>query len=61
MYALLRCIFDRFWELIIQLNPKLRGWGGTYNGELSPSDDYWITAQLIDIKGLKEKRKGTLV
>jgi len=34
-------IFNRFGELLIQLNPMGNGWDGTFNGESLPSSDYW--------------------
>ncbi|MDN3665692.1 T9SS type B sorting domain-containing protein [Algibacter miyuki] len=36
-------IFDRYGKLLIQLNPKSKGWNGTFNGHLLASSDYWFT------------------
>lgn len=36
-------IFDRYGKLIVQINPSLDGWDGTYNGNAMPSTDYWFT------------------
>jgi gliding motility-associated-like protein len=36
-------IFDRYGKLIVQINPSLDGWDGTYNGQELPSTDYWFT------------------
>ncbi|MCX7547115.1 T9SS type B sorting domain-containing protein [Xanthomarina sp. F1114] len=41
-------IYDRYGKLIKQLNPLGPGWGGTFNGEPLPSDDYWFSATLKD-------------
>jgi len=41
-------IYDRFGKLIKQLDPRGRGWDGTYNGKTMPSDDYWFVVDLKD-------------
>ncbi len=41
-------IYDRYGKLIKQLDPRGRGWDGTYNGELMPADDYWFEVNLRD-------------
>ncbi len=35
-------IFNRYGKFIKQINPKDRGWDGTFNGALMPSSDYWF-------------------
>ncbi|NRD22715.1 T9SS type B sorting domain-containing protein [Winogradskyella litoriviva] len=35
-------IFDRYGKLVKQLRPTDIGWGGTYNGSVLPSNDYWF-------------------
>lgn len=37
-------IFDRFGALLIQLDPKSRGWDGNFNGQPLPASDYWFRA-----------------
>ncbi|MFD2727537.1 T9SS type B sorting domain-containing protein [Hyunsoonleella rubra] len=41
-------IFDRYGKLIKQLSPSERGWDGTFNGQLMPTDDYWFKVFLQD-------------
>jgi gliding motility-associated-like protein len=41
-------IFDRFGKLLKQIAPTGLGWDGTFNGNLSPSDDYWYTVTFED-------------
>ncbi|MBC3758580.1 T9SS type B sorting domain-containing protein [Hyunsoonleella sp. SJ7] len=41
-------IFDRYGKLIKQLSPSERGWDGTFNGQLMPTDDYWFKVYLQD-------------
>jgi gliding motility-associated-like protein len=41
-------IFDRYSKLINQIIPSDKGWDGTFNGQLLPSDDYWYTVKLED-------------
>jgi len=43
-------IFNRFGELLIQLNPLGVGWDGTFNGEYLPSSDYWYKVIYSDGK-----------
>ena len=43
-------IFDRFGKLIIKLNPLGAGWDGTYNGDNTPSSDYWFYTKLQNNK-----------
>ncbi|WP_185963885.1 T9SS type B sorting domain-containing protein [Flavobacterium restrictum] len=35
-------IFDRYGKLLKQINSKMLGWDGTYNGHPLPSSDYWF-------------------
>ncbi|SDX27519.1 gliding motility-associated C-terminal domain-containing protein [Lutibacter oricola] len=51
-------IFDRFGKLITKINPRDKGWNGTFNGKLLPSTDYWFTAELIDDNGNIKIKKG---
>lgn len=37
-------IFDRYGNLIKQLDPKSRGWDGSFMGKLLPESDYWYLA-----------------
>ncbi|HSM62460.1 MAG TPA: T9SS type B sorting domain-containing protein, partial [Gillisia sp.] len=41
-------IYDRFGKLLKQLDPRGRGWDGTYNGAAMPADDYWFLVYLRD-------------
>ncbi|WP_034886452.1 T9SS type B sorting domain-containing protein [Gillisia sp. JM1] len=47
-------IYDRYGKLIKQLDPRGRGWDGTYNGEIMPADDYWF---VVDVK---DQNTGTV-
>ena len=51
-------IFDRYGKLLKQLSSNSKGWDGTYNGEIMPSDDYWYTIYFED--GRTEKGHFTL-
>lgn len=42
-------IFDRFGNLLSQVDPQGAGWDGTWNGRALPSSDYWFRA--IDTSG----------
>ena len=35
-------IFDRYGKLLTPLDPRSRGWDGTFNGKLMPTSDYWF-------------------
>lgn len=35
-------IYDRYGKLLKQINSKVLGWDGTYNGQQMPSTDYWF-------------------
>jgi len=37
-------IRDRYGKLLIQLNPRSKGWNGIINGTLLPTSDYWYNA-----------------
>ncbi|MGB5821635.1 MAG: T9SS type B sorting domain-containing protein [Saonia sp.] len=37
-------IFNRFGQLIVQINPNSQGWNGTFNGRPLPSSNYWFRA-----------------
>lgn len=41
-------IFDRYGKLLGQISPLGKGWDGTFQGRLLPSDDYWYTAKFED-------------
>lgn len=41
-------IFDRYGKLLTQIDPKSKGWDGTYNGQPMPSNDYWFSVTLQD-------------
>jgi len=43
-------IFNRFGDLLIQLNSLGSGWDGTFNGESLPSSDYWYKVIYSDGK-----------
>ena len=51
-------IFDRYGKLLKQLSSNSKGWDGTYNGQIMPSDDYWYTIYFED--GRTEKGHFTL-
>ncbi|MWW25808.1 T9SS type B sorting domain-containing protein [Algibacter lectus] len=48
-------IFDRYGRLLKQLNPKGKGWDGTYNGNLMPTNDYWFTVEYREPKTNERK------
>ncbi len=35
-------IFDRYGNLLLELDPNSRGWNGNFNGKQLPSSDYWF-------------------
>jgi len=41
-------IFDRYGKLLSQIDPKSKGWDGTYNGQPMPTNDYWFSVTLQD-------------
>ena len=46
-------IFDRFGKLIKQIDPKSKGWDGTFNGSPLPSSDYWYSIDFKDGRSIK--------
>ncbi|TDO82934.1 gliding motility-associated-like protein [Flavobacterium chryseum] len=47
-------IFDRYGKLLKQINSKVLGWDGTYNGHQMPSTDYWFKILFTENKIEKE-------
>lgn len=41
-------IYNRFGQLLIQLDPKSKGWDGNFNGKMLHETDYWFKANLIN-------------
>ncbi|MFH6768310.1 T9SS type B sorting domain-containing protein [Gaetbulibacter aquiaggeris] len=41
-------IFDRYGKLLKQLKPTEKGWDGSFNGKILPTDDYWFSVILQD-------------
>ena len=41
-------IFDRYGKLLKQLKPTEKGWDGSFNGKILPTDDYWFSVVLQD-------------
>jgi len=41
-------IFDRYGKLLSQIDPKSKGWDGTFNGQPMPTNDYWFSVTLQD-------------
>lgn len=37
-------IFDRYGKLLVQVDPRSKGWNGTFNGRPLPAADYWFRA-----------------
>jgi len=35
-------VFDRVGNLMAQVDPKLKGWNGNFNGQPLPESDYWF-------------------
>ncbi|NNE77238.1 MAG: T9SS type B sorting domain-containing protein, partial [Pricia sp.] len=46
-------IFDRFGQLLAQIDPVSSGWDGTFNGKELASSDYWFRVRLSGGKMLK--------
>jgi len=46
-------IFDRYGKLLKQISPLSQGWDGKFNGQNSPSDDYWYVIKLDDGRIIK--------
>lgn len=51
-------IFDRFGKLITEIDLYSDGWNGLFNGQLLPSNDYWFSVELVDLKGNIRVKKG---
>lgn len=43
-------IFDRYGNLVFQLDPESKGWNGNFNGRPLPPSDYWFKAVSSDQK-----------
>lgn len=43
-------IFDRFGNFLSQINPRSKGWNGTFNGKQLPEADYWFKAKMFSSK-----------
>ncbi|MEP5634939.1 MAG: T9SS type B sorting domain-containing protein, partial [Maribacter dokdonensis] len=41
-------IFNQFGSLIKQINPKDKGWDGTFNNKSMPQADYWFKASFLN-------------
>ncbi len=41
-------IFDRYGNLLVQIDPISEGWDGNFNGSPLPSSDYWFRARSIN-------------
>ena len=46
-------IFDRLGKLLTEIDPTTRGWDGSYNGKILPSNDYWFALYLKDGRSVK--------
>ncbi|WP_373518854.1 T9SS type B sorting domain-containing protein [Pricia sp.] len=46
-------IFDRYGNLLGQIESRGLGWDGTYNGKSMPSSDYWFMAIGLNGKEFK--------
>ncbi|WP_142783289.1 T9SS type B sorting domain-containing protein [Changchengzhania lutea] len=46
-------IYNRFGQLLKQLDPLGTGWDGTFNGNPLPTDDYWFSVTLQDGRTFK--------
>ena len=51
-------IFNRYGKVVANVPLDSRGWNGTYNGKVLPSDDYWFSILLTDKNGKTRERKG---
>ncbi|MGB5553491.1 MAG: T9SS type B sorting domain-containing protein, partial [Flavobacteriaceae bacterium] len=51
-------IYDRYGNLIKHLDPRSKGWDGSYNGRRLPESDYWYHA--ISFSGQELKGHFTL-
>ena len=46
-------IFDRYGKFIKQISGSSEGWNGTFNGNQSPSNDYWFEIKLTNGQSIK--------
>ncbi|MUV04075.1 T9SS type B sorting domain-containing protein [Flavobacterium rakeshii] len=46
-------IYDRYGKLLASVDPKGKGWDGTFNGHPLPSTDYWYVVALDDGRVIK--------
>lgn len=46
-------IFNRYGILLVEIDPKSRGWDGSFNGSPLPASDYWYRAVSFDQKEIK--------
>lgn len=46
-------IFDRYGNLLAQLDPTSKGWNGNFNGKQLPASDYWFRAISFTKKEIK--------
>jgi gliding motility-associated-like protein len=46
-------IFDRYGNLLYQIDSRSRGWDGTYNGKSVPESDYWFRAIALNGQEIK--------
>ncbi len=51
-------IYNRYGQLIAQINPLGEGWDGFINNKTLPSTDYWFKLQLTDQTGNRHARNG---
>ncbi len=41
-------IYNRYGKLLTKVNPLSKGWDGSFDGSILPSDDYWFTLKVED-------------
>lgn len=46
-------IFNRYGQLLVQMDPQSAGWDGTFNGKPLPASDYWFLATRSNGKTVK--------
>ncbi|MDV6168035.1 T9SS type B sorting domain-containing protein [Flavobacterium sp. DG1-102-2] len=46
-------VFDRYGQLLADIDPKGIGWDGNYHGRRLPADDYWYVVALDDGRTIK--------
>ncbi|NKI33171.1 T9SS type B sorting domain-containing protein [Croceivirga thetidis] len=51
-------IFDRYGKLLKQLDGFSSSWDGLYQNQQLPSSDYWYILEVVDLKGLPQRRSG---